>query len=84
MLSNKVLRYIDRLLRDVCANMSNGDLPFGGKTIVLSGDWKQLGVVVEQGSRHDQICESIKSDTIFRDHFKRIRLIFNTYFLFPF
>ena len=61
MLSNKVLRYIDRLLRDICTPY----LPFGGKTIVLGGDWKQLCPVVEHGTKEDQIAESIKIDPRF-------------------
>uniref|UniRef100_A0A183CP13 ATP-dependent DNA helicase n=2 Tax=Globodera pallida TaxID=36090 RepID=A0A183CP13_GLOPA len=38
MLSSRVLKYIDRLLRDVCGAAK----PFGGKVIVISGDWRQL------------------------------------------
>ncbi|KAL3115858.1 hypothetical protein niasHT_007158 [Heterodera trifolii] len=72
MLSSKVLRYIDRLLRDVCA-MS---LPFGGKVIVLSGDWRQLAPVVEHGTREDQVAESIKMDKLFKG-FEKISLTIN-------
>uniref|UniRef100_A0A183CL31 ATP-dependent DNA helicase n=1 Tax=Globodera pallida TaxID=36090 RepID=A0A183CL31_GLOPA len=73
MLSNKVLRYIDRLLRDVCAT----NKPFGGKTIVLGGDWKQLAPVVEQGTRDDQLQESIKMDKLFKEHFEQLHLSIN-------
>ena len=69
MLSNKVLRYVDRLLRDVCASKEH----FGGKTILLGGDWKQLPPVVEHGTREDQINESIKLDPLFRDNFEILR-----------
>lgn len=62
MLSRTVLQYLDRLLRDVCAL----DLPFGGKVLVLGGDWKQLCPVVEHGTREDQVAESIKSDELFQ------------------
>ena len=62
MLSNKVLNYLDRLLRDVC----NNDQDFGGKTIILGGDWKQLAPVVENGTREDQVAESIKMDPLFQ------------------
>ncbi|KAL3105716.1 hypothetical protein niasHT_029001 [Heterodera trifolii] len=72
MLSSKVLRYIDRLLRDVCA----GALPFGGKVIVLSGDWRQLAPVVEHGTRDDQVAESIKMDKLFKD-FEKLSLTIN-------
>uniref|UniRef100_A0A183CL30 ATP-dependent DNA helicase n=1 Tax=Globodera pallida TaxID=36090 RepID=A0A183CL30_GLOPA len=73
MLSNKVLRYIDRVLRDVCAE----NKPFGGKVIVLGGDWKQLTPVVEHGTREDQVQESIKIDPLFVDNFKQLSLTVN-------
>ncbi|KAL3073743.1 hypothetical protein niasHS_015485 [Heterodera schachtii] len=72
MLSSKVLRYIERLLRDVCA----GALPFGGKVIVLSGDWRQLAPVVEHGTREDQVAESIKMDRLFKG-FEKLSLTIN-------
>ena len=73
MLNKKVLRYVDRLLRDVCSN----DQPFGGKTVLLGGDWKQLPPVVEHGTREDQINESIKSDPLFRENFETLRYVFS-------
>ena len=69
MLSKQVLRYIDRLLRDVC----NNDVPFGGKTVLLGGDWRQLCPVVVNGSREDQVAESIKLDPLFTDNFEKLR-----------
>ncbi|KAL3110874.1 hypothetical protein niasHT_014811 [Heterodera trifolii] len=72
MLSNTVLDYIDRLLRDVCANAS----PFGNKVVVLSGDWRQLTPVVEHGTREDQVDTPIKMGTLFR-LFQKISLTIN-------
>uniref|UniRef100_A0A914I102 ATP-dependent DNA helicase n=1 Tax=Globodera rostochiensis TaxID=31243 RepID=A0A914I102_GLORO len=72
MLSSRVLKYIDRLLRDVCVAAK----PFGGKVIVISGDWRQLAPVVEHGTREDQIAESIKMLPLFKD-FKKISLNIN-------
>lgn len=72
MLSNKVLRYIDRMLRDLCSN----DLPFGGKVLVLGGDWKQLAPVVPGGLHEDQINESIKMDPLFKNFQKLRYLVF--------
>ena len=71
MLSKKVLHYLDRLLRDVCGNTKD----FGGKTILLGGDWKQLPPVVEHGTREDQINESIKLDPLFRENFETLRYV---------
>lgn len=75
MLSNKVLRFIDRLLRDLC----NSDLPFGGKVLVLGGDWKQLAPVVETGVHEDAIQESIKMDSLFQ-HFEKLRFVLFIFF----
>ncbi|KAL3076362.1 hypothetical protein niasHS_011781 [Heterodera schachtii] len=72
MLSNIVLDYIDRLLRDVCANAT----PFGNKVVVLSGDWRQLTPVVEHGTREDQVGTSIKMGALFC-LFKKISLTIN-------
>ena len=69
MLSNKVFRYVDRLLKDICMN----DAVCGGKIVIFGGDWKQLPPVVEHGTREDQINESIKMDPLFRDNFETLR-----------
>uniref|UniRef100_A0A914I8I8 ATP-dependent DNA helicase n=1 Tax=Globodera rostochiensis TaxID=31243 RepID=A0A914I8I8_GLORO len=73
MLSSRVLKYIDRLLRDVCAV---NDKPFGGKVVVCGGDWKQLTPVVEHGTREDQVAESIKTFPLFKT-FQKISLTIN-------
>ena len=72
MLSKKVFRYVDRLLRDICMK----DEVCGGKTVLFGGDWKQLPPVVEHGTREDQINESIKMDPLFREHFETLRYFF--------
>ena len=69
MLSNRVLRYVDRMMKDACSC----DKPFGGKVVVLGGDWRQLAPVVEHGTREDQVQESIKMDPLFRDNFVKLR-----------
>lgn len=47
MIPKKALEIIDRTLRDVMDN----DLPFGGKTFILGGDFKQVLPVVKNCSR---------------------------------
>ena len=74
MLSKKVLYYVDRLLRDVCGNKQL----FGGKNVLLGGDWKQLPPVVEHGTREDQINDSIKLDPLFSENFETLRLVFSS------
>lgn len=71
MLNRDAFNYIDRELRDVCST----DKPFGGKIVILGGDWKQLTPVIPGGGREDQVRASIKSDPLFRNHFKTLRLI---------
>lgn len=79
MLSRIVLQYLDRLLRDICGI----DLPFGGKVVMLGGDWKQLCPVVEHGTREDQVAESIKSDALFT-LFEKLRYYIAFLFIFIF
>lgn len=69
MLSKYVLHYIDRTLRDICSL----DIPFGGKVIVLGGDWRQLTPVVEHGTKQDQVDKSIKLDSLFQEYFETLR-----------
>ena len=42
----EVFDAIDRLLRDLMSN----DVPFGGKVIVLGGDFRQILPVVKKGT----------------------------------
>ena len=77
MLSKYVLRYVDFQLRDLYPeNSIEHNTPFGGKIVLLGGDWKQLGPVVENGTKDDQIFESIKLDPLFKDNFEKLRLVY--------
>ena len=51
----------DRTLRDImrARNEENADKPFGGKAIVLGGDFRQILLVVRKGSRYDIVNSSI-------------------------
>jgi hypothetical protein len=76
MLHRHVLIYLDRLLRDIALRDGRHLEPFGGKCIILGGDWKQLAPVVEHGGRPEQVSASIKKDPLFR-LFEPIRLTQN-------
>jgi hypothetical protein len=56
----------DRTLRDVMSSVINGseDLPFGGKTIVLGGDFRQILPVVPRGNRADIVHATINSSPL--------------------
>jgi ATP-dependent DNA helicase PIF1 len=58
------LELVDRLLQDVMGN----DLPFGGKTVVLGGDFRQCLPVVPRASASAQIAASIRTSPLW-DHF---------------
>jgi ATP-dependent DNA helicase PIF1 len=49
MLNKEVLHFIDRQVCDLCLDAR--DQPFGGKTVLISGDFKQLTPVVIGGGR---------------------------------
>jgi len=58
----------DRTLRDVMSSVINGseDLPFGGKTIVFGGDFRQILLVVPRGNRADIVHATINSSLLLR------------------
>ena len=66
MLHRDVLAYVDKLLRDVAPRDGSEKKPFGGKCVILGGDWKQLCPVVIRGGRPEQVNASIKKDPLFK------------------
>ena len=57
MTSKFAFEAIDRLLQDIC----NVKEIFGGKTVLVSGDFRQILPVVRHGSRIEVIENSVKS-----------------------
>lgn len=74
MLSYKVLVYMDKLLRNLCQQV---DVPFGGKCVVLGGDFHQLSPVAANRKRTVQIRQSIRHHELFTDNFKVLKLTQN-------
>ncbi|EAU89526.2 ATP-dependent DNA helicase PIF1 [Coprinopsis cinerea okayama7 len=70
MANRAVLSCVDDVLRDVMGT----DIPFGGKVIVLLGDFRQTCPVVRGGSRAEVVAASIKSSPLWR-YFTIARLI---------
>lgn len=66
----QVLKIIDRLLKDLCTNPDDKQKPFGGKTLLLCGDFRQILPVVPHGSRAILIENCITSWAEFRNFHK--------------
>ncbi|XP_015942771.1 uncharacterized protein LOC107468041 [Arachis duranensis] len=63
MISKYCYEALDKCLRDIlrCSDSYNAHLPFGGKVVVLGGDFRQILPVIPRGSRQDIIQFSINS-----------------------
>jgi len=66
------LEIMDRTLRDIM----NNDLPFGGKIVILGGDFRQLLPIKVRGTRSEIVNLSIKFSPIWK-HFVNYSLIQN-------
>lgn len=66
MINRLAFEAFDRTMRDVMNNFIDGalDLPFGGKTIVFGGDFRQILPVVPKGSRADVVYSTINSSPL--------------------
>uniref|UniRef100_A0AC35GE22 ATP-dependent DNA helicase n=1 Tax=Panagrolaimus sp. PS1159 TaxID=55785 RepID=A0AC35GE22_9BILA len=54
------LEVVDKKLREIMDN----DIPFGGKVLVLGGDFRQLPPVVKNATRNDVVRSSIKTSPL--------------------
>ncbi|XP_058784536.1 uncharacterized protein LOC131659346 [Vicia villosa] len=54
---------VDRTLRDILRSYNNGslDIPFGGKVVVLGGDFRQILPIIPKGTRQDVVHATINS-----------------------
>jgi ATP-dependent DNA helicase PIF1 len=57
MTKRQAVEALDNSLRDI---MDRHELPFGGKTIVLGGDFRQVLPVVKKGSRGQIVGASLR------------------------
>nr|XP_023912503.1 uncharacterized protein LOC112024097 [Quercus suber] len=57
---------VDRSLRDILrfSNSNSGETPFGGKTIVLGGDFRQILPVISKGRREQIVEASINKSSL--------------------
>ncbi|XP_050205787.1 uncharacterized protein LOC126655597 [Mercurialis annua] len=60
---------VDRSLRDVLSSseFDKSHLPFGGKTILLGGDFRQILPVIPQGSKEDILQASLTKSLIWKN-----------------
>ena len=61
MMHKHCLEAVDRLMKDVCQNVQ----PFGGKTVVLSGDFRQILPVIPGGSKSQVITSCFKFSKLY-------------------
>ncbi|XP_019184634.1 PREDICTED: uncharacterized protein LOC109179586 [Ipomoea nil] len=59
---------LDRSMRDImrAKNPNSFDMTFGGKTVVLGGDFRQILPVIPKGTRQDIVLASINSSYLWR------------------
>ena len=56
MIPKKALEIVNNTLQDFCSNK----IPFGGKLIILGGDFRQILPVVKNSTKHIIVEETIK------------------------
>jgi hypothetical protein len=72
MMNSTVLKNFESTLRDI----TGVDAPFGGKRLVLAGDFRQTLPVVKRGSVNDILASTLKASPLWH-HFKIFRLTEN-------
>ena len=73
MLDNRLLEALHLALQDILDNK----LPFGGKVVILSGDFRQTLPVVKGGSRAGIVERCINQHYLFEQHFKVMTMTVN-------
>jgi hypothetical protein len=68
MINRLAFEAFDRTLRDIMTSVDDGAyvLPFGGKTIVFGGDFRQILPVVPKGGRADIVHATINSSPLWQ------------------
>ena len=78
MADNDCFRVMDELLRDIRRKVDDSlyMVPFGGKTVVMTGDWRQILAVVPRRSRSAIVACTLKKSYLW-PYFKPLRLTIN-------
>ena len=72
MMHKSVYEYLDKVLRDI----TRVDALFGGKVIILGGDFRQIPTVIQKGSRA-LVCEASPKRAYFWPVMKQVELKIN-------
>lgn len=75
MLNKHVFEYVNKTLQSI-VDPKYRHLPFGGKIILISGDWKQLPPVVPGESRGAVVMATIRHHPLY-SQFKQLKLTEN-------
>ncbi|XP_042067055.1 uncharacterized protein LOC121810326 [Salvia splendens] len=69
MIHKHCVEAVDRTFRDIMrvCNERSTDKPFGGKTVVFGGDFRQILPVVPKGSRQDVVNAALNSSYLWRN-----------------
>ena len=69
---------LDKTLRDILQlnNPNSHTLPFGGKTIVFGGDFRQILSVIPKGNRSDIVHATLNSSYLW-NHYQVLTLTIN-------
>jgi hypothetical protein len=73
MVHKHLLETLDRSFRDV---MRRPNVPFGGKVLLLGGDFRQILPVIKRGNRAQTVGACLKRSALWR-HFRQFRLTEN-------
>ena len=73
MTKTQVVEALDNNLRDI---MDQHELPFGGKTVVSGGDFRQVIPVVRKGSRAQIVGASLRRSYLW-DSMRHLKLVHN-------
>lgn len=69
MLNRFCFEALDRTLKDIMSseNRANANKPFGGKVVVLGGDFRQILPVIQKGSRQDIVAAIVNSSYLWEN-----------------
>ena len=73
MIKRQAIEALDKSMRDI---MEKPDLPFGGKTVVFGGDFRQVLPVVRKGTRAQIINATLRRSYLW-DNMRQLRLVRN-------